>query len=197
MGKRLVQGVGVYEKGKYASKANGKHGKEYKLWQNMLERCYSEKLHARHPTYIGCEVSENFKNFQWFAEWCQAQIGFKLKDYQMDKDIFGKGNKLYSENTCFFIPRQVNTFLTKRKGDRGSHPIGVDFYKVKGMYRATASDGRSLSKHLGFYNTPEEAFQAYKGYKESLAKELATKYEGMVHSKVVEALNNFTVEITD
>ncbi len=197
MGKSLVQGVGVSEKGKHLRTIGRKRTKEYILWQGMLERCYSAKLHARYPSYIGCEASDNFKNFQYFAEWCQSQIGFKSKDYQLDKDVVFKGNRLYSEDTSFFIPRQVNTFLTKRKGDRGSHPIGVDFYKVKGMYRATASDGRSCSKHLGFYDTPEEAFHAYKVYKEALAKELAVKYEGLVHQKVIEALNNFTVEITD
>jgi hypothetical protein len=51
--------------------------------------------------------------------------------------------------------------------------------------------------YLGLYSNLEEAFQAYKLHKESLAKQLAKEYEGLVHPKVIEALNNYVVEITD
>jgi hypothetical protein len=174
----MVYGVGIYEKGKYLGKVNGQLSKEYRLWRNMLERCYSESLHSKHPTYIGCKVSENFKNFQWFAEWCQSQIGFNLKDYQMDKDISSKGNKLYSEDTCFFVPRQINTFLTKRAAGRGKYAIGVDFIKATNKFRASCSNSTSTGIFLGSYSTEDEAFNAYKTYKESQAKELAVNYLG-------------------
>ena len=56
-----VCGVGVVGT-KYPSKVNGRNTKEYALWHSMLKRCYSDAYQKKKPTYIGCEVSENFKS---------------------------------------------------------------------------------------------------------------------------------------
>ena len=65
----------VYDVGisgtKYPPTINGVKTKEYGLWQNMLERCYSDTFKKKRPTYEGCEASENFKSFEYFYEWCQ------------------------------------------------------------------------------------------------------------------------------
>lgn len=49
-------------------------------------------------------------------------------------------------------------------------------------------------EYLGFYNTPEDAFVAYKNAKENYAKELAVKWKDLVDIRVTEALLNYTVE---
>ena len=70
----------VYEVGitgtKYPSTVNGVLTKEYTLWCDMLKRCHSDNLKNKRPTYGGCEVSENFKSYEYFYEWCHKQIGF-------------------------------------------------------------------------------------------------------------------------
>ena len=73
--KKLVCGVGFNDKTRPA-KVDGKPVKEYVLWQNMLERCFSEKLQTRYPSYKGCNVSDNFLHYSFFYDWCQEQIGF-------------------------------------------------------------------------------------------------------------------------
>ncbi len=193
---KLVHGVGVYEKGNYVASIDRINTKEYALWIGMLQRCYSSKCQLRHPSYIGCSVSENFKNFQFFARWCHNQVMFGVEGYQLDKDIVFKGNKQYSESTCFFIPARLNAFLPKSVTSRGEFPIGVSFNKSMNKFSSRVNEG-SIRKSLGHYNTPEEAFLVYKTYKEALAKQLAKEYEGLVHPKVIEALNNYVVEITD
>ena len=60
-----VYGVGVLG-AKYPSTINGVNTKEYVLWKHMLERCYSDALKKRCPTYEGCEVSDNFINMTHF-----------------------------------------------------------------------------------------------------------------------------------
>ncbi|MGD4642034.1 hypothetical protein QT746_22385, partial [Xanthomonas citri pv. citri] len=101
-----VYGVGVLGT-KYPSKINGVLTKEYDLWCSMLKRCYSATYQKQRPTYDGCEVSENFKSYEYFYEWCNSQVGFDNEGngnpFHLDKDLLIKGNKVYSENTCVFI----------------------------------------------------------------------------------------------
>ncbi len=73
-----VYGIGILGT-KYPSKINGVLTKEYILWCSMLQRCYSNNFKTKQPTYIGCEVSENFKSYEYFYEWCNKQVGFNVK----------------------------------------------------------------------------------------------------------------------
>jgi hypothetical protein len=199
--KKLVHGVGVSDDGEFARCYTNDFGKnkgtkEYVLWVCMIERCYSEKRHIKYPSYIDCYASKNFKSFQYFASWCQNQIGFNLEGYQLDKDLILKGNKRYSEDTCVFIPSNMNNFLTSTKAMRGEFPLGVHLYRGN-RYASQIGGGKGKRTHLGYFQTPELAFQAYKIAKEAMAKELAIQYEGLVDNRVVDALNNFVVNIDD
>ena len=182
---------------KYPSRINGRNTKEYMLWCSMLKRCYNESLHLKHPTYEGCEVSENFKSYEYFYEWCHNQIGFGVKGWQLDKDLLIKGNKVYSENTCVFIPAEVNTLLVKSDKIRGKHPIGVYWRNTKKAFVAQVNKGKGKPEYLGSFNTEIEAFNAYKGVKENYLKELANKWKSQIDIRAYNALMNYTVEITD
>lgn len=50
---------------------------------------------------------------------------------------------------------------------------------------------------LAIFPTQEQAFEAYKSFKESIVKRLANKYKGLIDDRVYHALMNYTVEITD
>lgn len=192
-----VFGVGVVGC-KYATKVNGKHLPEYILWRNMITRCFDTESLSKRPTYDGCTLSENFKSYEYFYEWCQSKIGFKEQGFALDKDLLVKGNKVYSEDTCVFIPTEINTVLNKKAASRGKLPIGVSYHKATGKFRAYVSQGRGLPiKHLGLFETEIEAFQSYKVAKEDYLKELADKWKDQVDPRVYQALNNYQVEITD
>lgn len=191
--KKLVQGVGIND-GKYPATLNGLITKEYSLWTSMLERCYNKKLHTMRPTYLGCNVSDNFKMYNYFYEWCQNQIGFNIADYQLDKDLLLKHNKIYSEDNCVFIPKNINVLLTKRQSDRGILPIGVT--KSGSNFQASCSVN-GIRKYLGTFNTPELAFNAYKTFKEAHIKELAEKYKDTIDERAYQALLNYEVDIND
>ena len=195
-----VYGVGVLG-AKYPTRVNGVKTKEYVLWTNMLVRCYSDSSKKKRPTYEGCEVSDNFKSYEYFYEWCHKQIGFSNEGnenpFHLDKDLLIKGNKVYSEDTCVFIPAEINTLLIKCASTRGEHLIGVSWHKTRKAFVAKVNKSKGKREYLGFFNTELEAFNAYKVAKESFVKEQADKWKGEIDDRAYEALMNYTVEITD
>lgn len=190
---QLVQGVGINDRSCPAN-VNGKTTKEYNLWSAMLQRCYSKSFLEERPTYIGCSVSDNFKYYHLFRAWCQTQVGFGKEEYQLDKDLLIKGNKLYSEDTCIFIPKELNALLTKRTLDRGLLPIGVTKHG-KGFRAQCKIDGKT--KSLGTFQTVEEAFKEYKLFKEAHIKTQAELYKNEIDPRAYQALLNYKVNIGD
>ena len=191
-----VFGVGVVGT-KYLAYEYGVVTKEYVLWNNMLKRCYSDIYQKKYPTYEGCEVSDNFKSYEYFYEWCNKQIGFDNKDWQLDKDLLVKGNKIYSESTCVFIPAEINSLLTKCTASRGEHLIGVCWHKRDKVFMTTVGKSKGKREHLGYFKTELEAFKAYKTAKESFIKEQANKWKNKIDVRAYNALMNYQVEITD
>ena len=191
-----VCGVGILGT-KYSNTINGVRTKEYVLWQSMLVRCYSDAYKKKHPTYEGCEVSDNFKSYEYFYEWCQNQIGFSNKDWQLDKDLLAKGNKIYSEDFCVFIPSDINLLLTKRTASRGEYLIGVYWSKTNKAFRAMVSKNKGKQEYLGCFKTEIEAFNAYKQAKETFIKEQANKWKDKIDDRAYSALINYEVNIDD
>ena len=173
-----------------------KTSKELRLWRNMLSRCYSEKLHAKKPTYKDCSTSKEFKRYSDFKNWCQGQIGFGLDDWQLDKDILQRGNKEYHPDKCVFVPREINSFLRTSKNYRGAHPIGVTASCRIDGFLACLKKGKKRV-HIGTFPTPELAFQAYKVAKEQAIKDMANKWKDQIDPRTYDALMAYQVEITD
>ena len=191
-----VFGVGITGT-KYPTNEGGVNTKEYALWKNMLKRCYSDTCKKKQPTYEDCEVSENFKYYEYFYDWCQNQVGFGNQDWQLDKDLLIKGNKVYSEDSCVFIPQEINSLLVKCAASRGEHLIGVCWSKTNNAFKAQVRKNKGKREHLGYFKTEIEAFRAYKEAKEAFVKEQAEKWKGKIDDRAYNALINYQVEITD
>ena len=194
-------GVGFLGEGKYKVKENGKNTKEYIIWSGMLRRCYDPKYQEKYPSYIGCKVEDYLLNFQHMAEWIDENYYKVLGErMELDKDILYKGNKVYSRETCMFVPQRINGLFVKHNESRGKSPIGV-YPRQSGNYRAYCNDRYGKQIPLGTYKTEEEAFQAYKEYKEKLIKETIDSYEGRIpepyYSKLKAVMYNYKIEIND
>lgn len=191
-----VYGVGFMGIGEFKSKdENGKTRKCYDTWNSMHTRCYSSKYHEKHPTYKNCKVCKEWNNYQEFAKWDNENY-YEVGNEKMtlDKDILCKGNKVYSAETCVYVPNSINVLFTKRDNERGDCPIGVNKHGNK--FEAWLSKGNERI-YLGIYDTVEEAFLAYKKAKEAYIKEVAEKYKGKIDNRAYEALMKYEVEITD
>ena len=175
---------------------NGKKCPIYYAWVRMFERCYSKKFHRINPTYVGCTVSEEFKDYSKWREWYD-NYQYKHDGWHLDKDLLIKGNKVYSESTCVFIPREINQVLVKRTASRGKYLIGVTWCKTKKAFKAQVRKNKGKLEYLGYFNTEIEAHLAYKQAKESYLKELADKYKDLLDPRAYEALYNYTVDIDD
>ena len=189
-----VYGVGII--GDSVTKVNGKTLKEYILWKSMLCRCYDVKYSNKYPTYQNSEVSDSFKYFPYFKEWCKKQIGCDQQGWHLDKDILVKGNKLYSEDTCCFVPKEINNLLIKNDSSRGEYPVGVRYRKKSRKFESQLTIcGKVVC--LGCFNNPEDAFQAYKTAKEAYIKDVANKWKDKIDLRVYSALMSYKVEIND
>ena len=191
-----VFGVGVVGT-KYPTWEGSASTKEHTLWRSMLERSYYDTLKKKNPTYVDCTTSENFLYYEYFYEWCQEQFGFGNQDWQLDKDLLIKGDKVYSENTCVFLPKEINSALTKSTATRGEHLIGVCWSKKGGAFVARVGKNKGKQEYLGSFKTEIEAFNAYKQAKENRLKELANKWKSQIDPRAYNALMNYEVNITD
>lgn len=175
--------------------------KVYALWKNMLKRCYYHKHVEEYPTYKSCTTSENFNYYPYFKSWCNKQTGFNAVDdkgntFTLDKDILIKGNKLYSEDTCCFVPEELNLLLVNNASVRGKYPVGVFLDKKVNNFKSKVRCNGKV-REIGTYNTPEEAFLAYKQAKEAYIKEVANKWKDQIDIRVYEALMKYEVDIND
>lgn len=119
---KTVFGVAcIGEIGDFKTKVDGKLTREYALWKNMIDRCYSGK----YPTYANVTVCErwlvyaNFledlpfiENYEWWLENENQRIA-------MDKDIKQQGveYKVYSLETVMFVSQSENIKeVHERKG---------------------------------------------------------------------------------
>lgn len=186
------QGVGYIGVGIYSSINDVRC---YEIWSGVIKRAYNLRLKEKNPSYEKATMCKEWHNFQVFAEWYYNHYNSEtIRDWHLDKDILVKGNKIYSPETCCFVPQEVNTLFVSRKNDRGCLPIGVR--KICSSYIARLNKCNK-SFYLGTFTTVEEAFEAYKLTKEAYIKEIADKYKNKITDVVYQTLYNYMVEIND
>jgi len=177
--KKLIFGIGVNDVNYKVCRSEKGDGKQkliticpyYSRWKGMFSRCYDIKYLTEYPSYVGCTVCDDWVYLSNFKSWMENQ---DWKDKVLDKDLLLEGNKVYSPNTCVFVDRLTNTFITGRGNDRGNYMIGVDYYKPYNKFRANC--GNPIMKRqqfLGHFDTELEAHKAWQTKKHEHACVLA------------------------
>jgi len=159
----------------------------FRKWSSMLMRCYCEKYLERKPTYRGCTVCEEWLTFSNFKAWMETQ---EWAGNHLDKDLLIQGNKVYSPETCIFVPSIVNTFLNDCAASRGVYPIGVHLDKRRNELSVKCCNPfTGKPEHLGTFPVDQVliAGNAWKARKAIFAAQLAALQKD---SRVSQALMN-------
>ena len=141
--------------------------------------------------YIDVSVSMEWLGYSNFYEDVINMVGYDYEDFVIDKDILSRNNKIYSKDTCCFVPPEINVALTKSNATRGEYMIGVDFHSKTNNFRARHRG------HIGLFDNELEAFNAYKLSKENYLKHLATKYKNVIDERVYNVLTEYQVKPED
>lgn len=149
--------------------------------------------------YKGCTME--WTSVSELRVWLVKQIGFGKENFELDKDVLVKGNRVYGPNTCVFLPIEINSLFSGcyKAQRRGQYPLGVSYNRTSGSFVAQMSNRqeRGLDKYLGSFKTVAEAFACYKAAKEAKIKYMANKWKDQIDPRAYEALMARTVEWDD
>ena len=177
---------------------------EYNKWMNMLKRCFDNKYKEKKPTYKDVTCCKRWLCFSYFLE----DLEILKQEYNwdeneklnLDKDILHKSNKIYSLENCVLVPDYINFLFLKSDAKRGQYTIGACYNKKSKKYKAQCSINGEY-KGLGYYNTIEQAFSAYKIAKENeikrVADECVSKGFMTKDSRLYNAMISYQIEIDD
>lgn len=96
----------------------------YEKWMNLMRRTASGGCSKR-GCYKSVEICEEWKTFSNFRKWMETQ---DWEGKVLDKDLKGTG-KLYSPETCMFIPSELNLFLVGKRKSKGVSVTGITVTK--------------------------------------------------------------------
>ncbi|WZW26973.1 hypothetical protein [Vibrio phage TCU_VP02_YC] len=136
---------------------NSNKQKFKRVWASMLERAYSTIWASKHPTYNNVTVCDDWHVLSSFKTWFDMHY---VDGWQLDKDLIDPDSKIYSPETCAFVPQYLNKLETDSAGIRGEYPKGVHFHKKAQKYKAQITvDNKPV--HLGLFDTVDDAHDAY------------------------------------
>lgn len=185
--KSIICGVGIND---YHGRVreNGKLLDSYSHWVGMIKRCYNESELKGHLSYSDCSVCKDWLYFSNFKKWFDDKENGYREGYHLDKDILIPNNRVYSPQTCCFVPHEINVMLRNSISGK-TLPIGV--YKNHKKFSASYNN-----KVLGLFDTPEEALSAYASRKEAEVKARSQEYydKGLITRKVYDALQRYNVK---
>ncbi|MBA1249891.1 hypothetical protein [Pseudomonas luteola] len=138
------------------------------LWADLQKRtAIGGRFQHKRPTYAGCQ--NKFESFQEFASWANNEPGYSCIDengnfYQLDKDLLSGEDKVYSKETCAFIPSRINSLLNVSRPSASALPLGVSLDPSTDKYRARSKHlGKMVS--LGSFSNVMEAHKAWQLFK--------------------------------
>lgn len=168
---RLVCGVGKKGNTSVVDR-NGKRLRSYRVWCDILRRCYVKYQQKKQPTYKDYSVSKEWLEYPNFKKWFDENY---IENYHLDKDLLNSNNKMYSKNNCVFVPQSLNNLFIDSAKARGQYKIGVHRKKRETKYSASYRENGVL-RFIGSYDSEEEAHTEYRKSKKRYCTREINKY---------------------
>lgn len=114
----------------------------YSCWTNMLNRVGKGK-------YERVEIHEDWLNFLTFKRFYDT---WHRDGFVLDKDLLSKGTKIYSEDTCCFIPAVLNTAIRECNSNARNPADSLVFCMSFHLGRSETVQCKNKSERNTLYN---------------------------------------------
>ena len=195
-GKHGFIGVGIY---KPSYKHNGITipEKSYQTWYKMHIR--SENNCEYKPQYTDVKICKEWFNYQNFANWYNENYYEVENDFMcLDKDIMIPNSRIYSPETCCFLPNRLNEiFHNMNRTKSNGLPIGIEYakrktdkdgYRVKVTYVDDNGNRRYVRKT---FDELEDAKKFYSWFKQQDTRRIIESYKNILPEKIYKALYDY------
>lgn len=158
--KRKVQGVGITDSKTVDS--NGKVLKSYIVWTSILKKCYKAKRDKVTGTLPQHTISDEWLTYSAFKDWYDnAYVDGWNMTAQGNVD-----NKIFSKETCIFMPPELDSFVYSEQsvgvqGRIGFFPCGPNdtWTTYMGMFNHETKKCERIN--LGLFAGCTKAIEAY------------------------------------
>ena len=137
----------------------------YSKWKGMIYRCYDQKHLEKFPTYKTVTVCEEWLCYANFEKWFnETYVKFGDVVFEIDKDLkqLNKTHKIYSPETCVWLPKKINYFIINHQHNNSSGALGVSWVSDRNNWLSQIKMfNTGKTKNLGRYNSKEQAYQSY------------------------------------
>lgn len=152
-------------------------------WHDMRRRT-SATDRLKNESYADAVICAEWSTFEEFSKWFVIQP--RQDGWVLDKDLLSEGQKVYSPDTCCFLPREINQMLVCSRRDSGGFP-GVYARGNRFLARVRARNQRI---HVGSYSTQKEALSAYLQAKSEILAREAESYRSSLDPRAYAALKS-------
>lgn len=152
--------------------------KIYSVWKAIIARCFNDNIKEKKKCYKKARLCEEWHIFTNFLSW---YLNNRVEGWHIDKDIIIKGNKVYSPDTCCFVPNEINSFFAHNS--RNIVPKGFSTNKKHNKFISSISNK--------VFDNESDAYKCFCLDKEIKAKRLAEKYKDNLDIRVYNRLINY------
>ena len=154
-------------------------------WHSIKGRI-SRSYRKRNESYLECKLSSEWEDFENFLKWYSKNY---VQGWQIDKDLFGWDTKMYSSQTCCFIPARLNSFLVNLRAIFEGEMHGWYYRDKYGVFVASVSDTGRKKIHLGHFKSEYGAKIAYISGKFKILDSIVNDYKNQLPNATLEQLN--------
>ena len=168
----------------------------YACWKDMLLRTNQKtNQKTRLISYTDCTVHPDWLYFSKFLSWAKPRF---RDGYQLDKDLLVQGNKVYSPETCVFLPRALNCLFRKssRVGESGVLGVRPKLLSSGKVRYEAHTKGPLGYKYLGFHSSIEEAHLCWQKHRVLVLEDCIKQYPE-IEPKAIAAIRERIVLLQD